>query len=297
MANWATIEVEDTDGVRTIWLNRPERLNAFTTEMGTELASAIQEAGNDDDVRALVVAGRGRAFSAGMELDGGRDGVNVFGLDPELRPTLTDLRSRPEDPVLRDHVRDSGGRLTLAIRESPKPIVAAIHGPAVGIGVTMTLPMDVRIAGEEARFGFVFGRIGVVPEALSSWYLPRIVGLPNALELTLGADVIDAVEAHGMGLVRKVVPTESVLSTAIEFADSMTRDRSPVGVALTRQMMHRNSALEDPFEAHLIESMAMFEMARGDGEEGIAAFRDKRTPRFRSRVSRDMPDFYPWWTE
>ena len=297
MTEYTSIEVNNLDGVVTIWLNRADRLNAYTTDMGKELAQAIVAADGDDDVRAVIVAARGRAFCAGMELDNDDPRLNVFGLDPSLTPSLDQLRENVDDPVLREHVRDSGGRLTLTMRACRKPIIGAIQGAAVGIGATMTLPMDARIAGPQARFGFVFGRIGIVPEALSSWYLPRIVGLPRALELVLTADIIDAHAAHAMGLVNEVVSEGSVHDRAVELADAMTKGRSPVAVALARQMLHRNPGLADPYEAHLIESLAMFETARGDGAEGIAAFLDKRDPVFRSKVSEDMPAFYPWWTE
>lgn len=297
MTAYKTIEVQNLDGVLTLWLNRPDRLNAFTTDMGKELAQAIVAADGDDAVRAVVVAGRGRTFCAGMELVNDDPRLNVFGLDPSLTPSVDQLRENPEDPTLREYVRDSGGRLSLTMRACRKPIIGAIHGAAVGIGATMTLPMDARIAGPQARFGFVFGRIGIVPEALSSWYLPRIVGLPKALELVLTADIVDAEAAQDMGLVNEVVPEEMVHARAVELADAMTKGRSPVAVALARQMLHRNSGLADPYDAHLIESLAMFETARGDGVEGIAAFLDKRDPIFTSKVCQDMPAFYPWWTE
>ncbi len=280
----------DDDGVLTLTLDRPDRLNAFTVTMAHELVDAYDRAGADDDVAAIVVTGRGRAFCAGMDL--GADG-NVFGLDESLRPTLGDLQDRLEDPVVRDGVRDTGGLVSMAVYRCPKPVIAAVNGPAVGIGATMTLPMDVRLASERARIGFVFGRLGIVPEAASSWFLPRIVGISRALEWVYSADVLTAQEALEGGLVRSVHAEDELLDAARALARKFTQGRSPVATALARQMMWRNSAAPHPLEAHRVDSLAMFYTSTADGKEGVAAFREKREPGFTGRASR-MPPFYPW---
>jgi enoyl-CoA hydratase/carnithine racemase len=191
-------------------------------------------------------------------------------------------------------VRDTGGRVALAIHDSKKPVIAAVNGAAVGVGATLTLPMDIRIASEQARFGFVFGKIGIVPDSCSSWFLPRVVGLPKALQWTLTAEMIDAAAALAAGLVNAVVPPERLLDEAHRMAHRLTDERSPVSVALIRQMMIRNCAAPDPMLAHRVESLGIFHCSRHDGKEGVAAFLDKRAPRYASRAS-EMPDFYPWW--
>lgn len=283
----------DGDGILTITLDRPDKLNAFTVAMAEELVTAFERASEDDAVRAIVVTGAGRAFCAGMDLTGeGRD--NVFGLDESLQPALRDLEDRLDDPVLRRGLRDSGGRVTLAIFDCRKPVVAAINGAAVGVGATMTLAMDMRIAADSSRFGFVFGNIGIVPDACSSWFLPRIVGLPQALQWTLSGELFDAAVARGAGLVDQVVPVDQVLAQARAQALRFSQGRSPVSVALIRQMLWRNSAASHPLEAHKVESLGIWHTSLGDGKEGVRAFREKRPPRFTSRASA-MPDFYPWW--
>jgi enoyl-CoA hydratase/carnithine racemase len=282
------------DGILTITLNRPERLNAFTVEMANELVDAFSRASDDDLVRVIVVTGAGRAFCAGMELgEAGQEG-NVFGLNESLRPTMRDLDERLDDPEIVAGVRDTGGRVTLAIFDCKKPVIAAINGAAVGVGATMTLAMDVRIASEHARFGFVFGTIGIVPDACSSWFLPRIVGLPKALEWTYSAEIISAQEALKSGLARNVVAAGDLLQEAGRLARQISTARSPVSVALTRQMMYRNSMAPHPLHAHKVESLGVFYASMADGKEGVAAFRDKRTPAFDGKAS-DMPPFYPWW--
>ncbi len=282
------------DGILTLTLNRPDRLNAFTVTMARELEAAFQRASEDDSVRAIVVTGAGRAFCAGMDL---AVSGNVFGLDESQHPTLKDMTQRLDDPSIRDGVRDTGGRVTLSIFNCAKPVIAAINGPAAGIGVTMTLPMDVRLASERARFGFVFGRIGIVPEACSTWFLPRVVGISQALEWCYSADVFDAEEALRGGLVKAVVPHEQLLPEAYRLARKFTERRSPVAVALTRQMMYRNSAQPHPLEVHRIDSLAVFHISQKDGREGVRAFLEKREPNFTARVSADMPEFYEDWAK
>ncbi|HEX6246432.1 MAG TPA: crotonase/enoyl-CoA hydratase family protein [Nocardioidaceae bacterium] len=288
--DYETLDYGVAEGVLTLTLDRPDRLNAFTVTMAEELVDAYDRASADDDVAAVVVTGRGRAFCAGMDLS--VDG-NVFGLDESLEPTLRDMQERLEDPAIVAGVRDTGGRVALAAYRCTKPIIGAINGAAVGIGATMTLPMDVRIASERARIGFVFGRLGIVPEAASTWFLPRIVGISRALEWVYTADILSAEEAREGGLVRSVHPEGELLDAASDLAHRFTRHRSPVATALARQMMYRSSAQPHPVEAHRVDSLAMFYTSIGDGKEGVAAFLERRDPDFASKASQ-MPPFYPW---
>jgi enoyl-CoA hydratase/carnithine racemase len=281
----------DADGVMLLTLNRPDQLNAFTVEMADELVDAFTKASDDDAVRAIVVTGAGKAFCAGMDLS---VGGNVFGLDERQQPTMQDMQERLEDPAIHAGVRDTGGRVVLSIFNCKKPVIGAINGAAVGIGATMTLPMDIRIASEKARIGFVFGRIGIVPEACSSWFLPRIVGISQALEWTYMADIFDGHEAQRGGLVKCVVPPEQLLDEAMKIARRIATERSAVGIALTRQMMYRNAAQPHPLAAHQVDSLAMFYTSIGDGKEGVQAFLDKRPAQFKGKAS-EMPPFYPWW--
>ena len=287
-----TLDWSVSDRILVLMLTRPEHLNSFTVEMANELVDAFDRASEDDTVGAVVVTGAGRAFCAGMDLT--RPG-NVFGLDESLAPpTLRDMNERLQDPSIAKGVRDTGGRVALAIFNCKKPVIAAINGPAVGIGVTMTLPMDQRLASNTAKFGFVFGKIGVVPEACSTWFLPRIVGIAQALEWNYCAYLFDAAEAKLAGLVTEVYPPEQLLSEALKRARRFIHQRSPVSIALIRQMMYRNSALQNPLEAHKVDSLAMFYISLLDGKEGVRSFIEKRTPIFSSKAS-DMPPFYPWW--
>jgi enoyl-CoA hydratase/carnithine racemase len=287
--DYKTIRWEVEDRILTLTLSRPDQLNAFTVEMANELIDAFRRASDDDAVGAVVVTGAGRAFCAGMDLS---SSGNVFGLDESQRPTLADLDERFEDPAIVDGVRDTGGRVTLAIYDCKKPVIAAINGAAVGIGATMTLAMDIRLASEKAKIGFVFGKLGIVPEACSSWFLPRLVGPQQALEWVLSADIFDAAEGQRGGLIRSVHAPDDLLPAAYALARKFIDGRSPVAVALARQMMLRNAAQPHPVAAHRIDSLAMFYTSLGDGKEGVAAFLEKRAPAFTGRAS-DMP-FYPW---
>lgn len=250
MSDYNTIRYEVDDGILLLRLYRPDHLNAFTVEMADELVDAYRRASSDDAVRAIVVTGEGRAFCAGMDLS---VGGNVFGLDEAQAPTLADMKERPVRPEIERGVRDTGGRVALAMYDCLKPIVGAINGAAVGIGATMTLPMDFRLASDRARFGFVFGRLGITPEACSTWFLPRIVGLERALEWFYRADFIDANEALGAGLVRSVLSQEELVPSARDLARSLVANRSSVSIALIRQMVLSNSAQPHPRAAHDIE--------------------------------------------
>jgi enoyl-CoA hydratase/carnithine racemase len=289
---YTTISHEIEDGVLTVTLDRPDQLNSFTPQMADELEQTFREVNDDDTVRAVIVTGAGRAFCAGMDLTA--DG-NVFGLDETMSPSLADME-RLDDPALIAGVRDTGGRVTLAIHDCRKPVIAAINGAAVGIGATMTLAMDARLVSSRARVGFVFGRIGIVPEAASSWFLPRIVGLPAALDLVLSADILDAQSTVDVGLTQGPHQPEDLLTAARALADRWTKGRSPVAVALARQMLRRNAAQDHPVEAHRIDSLAMWHTSVGDGKEGVAAFLDKRDPEFTGKASQ-MPDFYDEWLQ
>jgi enoyl-CoA hydratase/carnithine racemase len=288
---YKTLDWSVADRILTLTLNRPEQLNSLTIEMVEELVNAFETASEDDSVGAIVVTGAGRAFCAGADLT--RPG-NVFGLDESQHPTLDDLNNRLDDPKILHGVRDTGGRVALSIFACKKPVIAAINGPAVGVGATMTLAMDQRLASATARIGFVFGKIGIVPEACSTWFLPRVVGIAQALEWTYSADVFDAEEAKRGGLVKAIYPPEQLLPEAYKLARRFIDNRSPVATALIRQMMYRNSAQPHPLEAHKIESLAVFYASQKDGKEGIRSFFEKRTPLFEAQAS-EMPDFYRGW--
>lgn len=286
---WETLDwTVDDDGVATLTLDRPDQLNAFDLTMARELEQVFREDAWSDDVRAVVVTGAGRAFCAGMDLSA--EG-NVFGLDESLRPTVAEFRAAYDEPPYEDGVRDTGGKVTLAIHALPKPVIAAINGPAVGIGATMTLAMDLRLASSKARIGFVFGRLGIVPEAASTWFLPRIVGIQQALEWVYSADVLDADAALAGRLVRSVHEPDDLLPAAHALARSFVVGRSPVALALAKRLLYRNSAAAEPLEAHLSDSLAMYWTSLADGREGVAAFLDKRAPEFTGRAS-DLPDVY-----
>ncbi len=288
---FTTIKVDVDDEIATVTLDRAESLNSFTVTMAAELQQAFNEASESGGVRAVIVTGVGKAFCAGMDLS--REG-NVFGVDESMAgilPSLLDLAIDSEELI---GVRDLGGRLSLSILNCRKPVIGAINGAAIGIGATMTLAMDARIASEKARFGFVFGRLGIVPEACSTWLLPRIVGLPRALEWVYSADIFDAEEALRGGLVREITKPEALMEAARAVADRFTRGRSRTATALTKQMLIRNPAQPSPMEAHKIESLSMFYTSMGDGKEGVRAFLEKRAPAFDN--AREMPPFYDWWS-
>ncbi|MCA1984069.1 crotonase/enoyl-CoA hydratase family protein [Nocardioides nematodiphilus] len=283
-----TLEV-DEDGVATLTLSRPESLNAFDLTMAAELRRFFETDAYDDAIRAVVVTGAGRAFCAGMDLSA--DG-NVFGLDETLDPTPESLRENLADPTWEHGVRDTGGMVTLAIHALPKPVIAAINGAAVGIGATMTCAMDLRLASTAARIGFIFGRIGVVPEACSSYFLPRIVGTAQALEWVYSADILTAEQALAGRLVRSVHEPDELLAAAQELARSFVRGRSAVALGLAKQLINRNAAAAHPLEAHLSDSLAMWHASVGDGKEGVAAFLEKRPAQFSGKASA-IPRIFP----
>ncbi len=274
------ITTELANGVFTITLNRPERLNAYTLQMANELHAAFDRADAEDEVRAVIVTGAGRGFCAGADLERGSE---------------TFTKRDHEDP---DSIpRDSGGRLTLRIFACTKPVIAAINGPAVGIGATMTLPMDVRLASETARIGFVFVRRGIVPEACSSWFLPRVVGISRAMEWVATGRVFDAEEALRGGLVRTVHPAGELLDAARALAGEIADNTAPVSVALARQMMWRMLGAEHPMLAHRADSRGMYYRGRSaDAAEGITSFLEKRPAQFPDRVSDGLPDVMPGWS-
>ncbi|MFL6174856.1 MAG: crotonase/enoyl-CoA hydratase family protein [Marmoricola sp.] len=285
-----TLQVSvDADGIATLLLNRPDALNSFTVTMARELEQFFLDVAADDEIRAVVVTGAGRAFCAGMDLSA--EG-NVFGLDETANPTPADLRDHLTEEPFQSGVRDTGGKVTLAIHACPKPVIAAINGPAVGIGATMTLAMDLRLASTKARIGFVFGKLGIVPEAASTWFLPRIVGIQQALEWVYSAEIMTGEQALAGRLVRSVHEPEDLLEAAYGLARTFVVGRSPVALALAKQMLYRNSAAEHPILAHRADSLAMWHVSTGDGKEGVAAFLEKRDPVFTGKAS-EAPEIYP----
>jgi enoyl-CoA hydratase/carnithine racemase len=270
------------DGVLTITLHRPEKLNAFTGTMMNEMIDAFDRADADDSIRAIIVTGAGRAFCAGADLSAGG--------------ATFDADARSDRPSGLN--RDGGGLLTLRIYRCNKPVIAAINGPAVGVGVTMTLPMDIRLAADVARFGFVFARRGIVPEACSSYFLPRVVGISQALEWAYSGRVFAADEALAGGLVRSVHPKDELLDVARSIAREIADNSSAISVTLIRHMMWRMLGADHPMRAHQLDSRGVYYTGRSaDAKEGVEAFLEKRPAHFPGKVSSDMPEFFPWWQE
>jgi enoyl-CoA hydratase/carnithine racemase len=291
---YETILTEVSENIFTITLHRPDRLNALNTQMIHDLLAAFDAADGDDAVRAIIVTGAGRAFCAGADLS---TGGATF--DRAARPDRPQVPNGPEGKpdLSHENARDGGGRITLRIFNCVKPVIAAVNGPAVGIGVTMLLPMDVRIASSDARFGFVFSQRGIVPEAASSWFLPRIVGIAQALDWCYAGRVFGAEEALAGGLVSRLVAPGELIATARAIARSYCEKTSAVSIAVIRQMMWRMLGANHPMEAHRIDSRAMFHRGRGaDVKEGIASFLEKRPPHFTDTLSGHMPDL-PWGEE
>ena len=269
--------------VATVTLNRPERLNAFTGRMMFELLEIVEEIDRDDDVRAVVVTGAGRAFCAGADLG---SGGSTF--DSEKAGHRVGVSGH----------RDGGGQVTLALFGCRKPVIAAINGPAVGVGITMTLAMDIRVVAEDAKIGFVFARRGIVPEACSSWFLPRIVGIGKATELCYTGRVFRASEEADSGLFNHIVPAGDVLTKAQEIAREIADNTSAVSVALSKALLWHGLGQDDPQSAHLIDSKCIhWTGANADAYEGVQSFLEKRPPEFKMSPWTDMPEFYPWWKE
>jgi enoyl-CoA hydratase/carnithine racemase len=298
MTMFETIKTDVSDGIFTLTLHRPDRMNAFTGEMMKEMVAAFDLADADDSVRAVIVTGAGdRAFCAGADLGAG-DSTFDYAKRPDRLENGSPIRADGSVDYSHPGVRDSGGRLTLRIFNCKKPVIGAINGAAVGIGATMQLAMDFRLASSTARFGFVFARRGIVPEAASSWFLPRLVGIAQALEWCYSGRVFDAQEALAGGLVRSVHAPDDLMPAARALAKELTADSAPVSVALTRQMMWRMLGAAHPMEAHKMDSRAIWSRGQsGDAKEGVASFLEKRAAHYPDTVSSDMPHFVPWMDE
>jgi enoyl-CoA hydratase/carnithine racemase len=266
------------DNILTLTLNRPEKLNAFNPQMLKELLSALENANHRDEVRVIIITGAGKGFCAGADLSGGQESFKKMG-------------------TAENH-RDGGGILSLKMYNCQKPLIAAVNGAAVGVGATMLLPMDIRIGSKDSRFGFVFARRGIVPEACSSWFLPRVVGISKALQWCFSGRIIDAQEALQNGLISEVVPKDELLVKAKIIAREIALNTSAVSIALTRQMMWKMLGEKNPMAAHRIDSKSIFALGRSsDAKEGVQSFLEKRKPNFVDKVSADMPKFYPWWDD
>jgi enoyl-CoA hydratase/carnithine racemase len=298
MTEFATIKTDIDDGIFTLTLNRPEKMNAFTGEMMAEMIAAFDLADADDSVRAVIVTGAGeRAFCAGADLSAGGATFD-YAKRADRGDNQSAVRADGSIDVTHQGARDGGGRVTLRIFNCKKPVIGAINGAAVGIGATMQLPMDFRLASSTARYGFVFARRGIVPEAASSWFLPRLVGISQALDWCYSGRVFGAEEALAGGLVRSIHAPEDLLPAARALAKELTAESAPVSVALTRQMMWRMMGANHPMEAHKLDSRAIWSRgAGGDAKEGVSSFLEKRAAVYPDTVSGDMPHFAPWMDE
>ena len=282
--DFKNILLEQRENIAVLFLNRPNKLNAFTFSMMKEIISALDSLERDDSVHAVIITGKGRAFCAGADLSSGQDTFN---------PSFDDFAVQESD-----FRRDSGGILTLRMYKFLKPIVVACNGPAVGIGASMQLAADIRLASDQARFGFVFNNRGIVPDACSSWFLPKIVGISKALELTYSGRIIDAQEALQLNLVSSIHDSEKLLSNALDITKKMVQNSAPVSISLTRQMLWRSLESSGPYDAHVIESKAIDSRgASEDAKEGVSSFLEKRPAEFKNKVSSDMPEFFPWWKD
>ena len=282
MKNLETVRPDVRENSLIIYLSREERMNAFTLTMQQEIVKVLDDAEENDDIKAIIFTGDGKAYCAGADLSSGGD-------------TFDNRKGREKT---NDVVRDSGGLLTLRLFKCKKPLIAAVNGAAVGIGATMLLPMDTRICSDQARFGFVFAKRGIVPEAASSWFLPRLIGINKALELCYTGKVISAEEAKEICLVSEILNQDRLIDRALEIAKEFTAESSQISIALTRQMMWRMLGADDPMEAHKIDSRAIFELGQSDEAlEGVNSFLEKRLPTFPGKVSKNMPSFFPWWDE
>jgi enoyl-CoA hydratase/carnithine racemase len=282
--SYQTITIEQHENLAVLLLNRPEKLNAFTFLMMEELISAFDMIEADDSLNAVIISGAGRAFCAGADLSSGEDTFNPS--FDNFAVTESDFR------------RDSGGILTLRMYKFLKPIVFACNGAAVGIGASMQLPGDIRIASEDARFGFVFNNRGIVPDACSSWFLPKIVGISKALDLTFSGRIIESQEALDISLISSIHKSEDLLDDAIKITRELVEKSAPISIAITRQMLWRSFGQKHPYDAHIIESKAIDSRGTSeDAKEGVNSFLEKRPAEFKNLISKDMPDFFPWWDE
>jgi len=293
--NYETIRYEVDNGVATLTLNRPDVFNAMNNQMMRELIGVFDESDQDDGVRAVVVTGAGRGFCGGADLSKGAD---IFDKGAKETKAATAMREDGSFDYSSEAARDGGGRLALRIFRSLKPVIAAVNGAAVGVGASMLLPMDIRLASEKARVGFVYARRGIVHECCSSYFLPRIVGISRALEWSFSGRVMNADEIKAGGLVRDVLPPEELLPAAYAIAREIADYCAPVSIALMRQMLWQGQAMQHPMDAHKIESRGICTRGRSaDAKEGVQSFLEKRPPHFPCVVSKDMPDYFPWWDE
>ena len=282
--DFCSIKLERHENLALLFLNRPEKLNAFTFLMMEELICAFDLIEEDDTFNAVIISGIGRGFCAGADLSSGKNTFN---------PSFDNFAVQEDD-----FRRDSGGILTLRMYKFLKPIIFACNGPAVGIGASMQLPGDIRIASEDAKFGFVFNNRGIVPDACSSWFLPKIVGISNALDLTFSGRIIDSKEALDIALISSIHKPENLINDAKKIAQELVEKSAPVSIAITRQMLWRSFGQAAPYEAHVIESKAIDSRgASDDAKEGVNSFLEKRPARFKNLISSDMPDFFPWWED
>ena len=282
MKNYETLDTTRDKKVLTIQFTRPEKMNTFSGQMLKDILEVLDDAEKDDEVRAVIFTGSGKAFCAGADLSSGEDTFD-----------MSDRQKRDQDVQ-----RDTGGVLTLRLFDFKKPLIAAINGAAVGVGVTMTLPMDVRICSDRAKFGFVFAKRGIVPEACSSWFLPKIVGISNALQWCLSGKIFQPTEALEKGLITEITSEEDLLKRAKEIASDFVDSTSSLSVTLIRQMLWKMLGADHPMEAHKIDSRGVYFLGKtGEASEGVLSFLEKRDPNFPGKVSKDLPEFYPWWTE
>ena len=282
--SFKTITIEQHDNVAVLLLNRPEKLNAFTMLMLEELLSAFDTIEADDNLKAVIISGAGRAFCAGADLSSGKNTFN---------PSF-DTFGKKEG----DYRRDTGGILALRMYKFLKPIIFACNGPAVGVGASMQLPGDIRIASDNARYGFVFNNRGITPDACSSWFLPKIIGISKALDLTFSGRIIGSQEALDLSLISSIHKPENLISDALNIAQELVEKSAPISIAITRQMLWRSFSQSEPYDAHVIESKAMDSRgASDDAKEGVNSFLEKRPAKFTNLISSDMPDFFPWWDD
>ncbi|MFC3051471.1 crotonase/enoyl-CoA hydratase family protein [Kordiimonas pumila] len=281
---YSTLQIDQKDQTMIVRLNRPEAMNAFTVAMSEELLGVLDDADDNDDVRAVIFTGNGRAFCAGMDLS--TEG-NVFGLDESISVDSPDMERN----------RDTGGKVMLRMFRMKKPLIAAVNGASVGVGSTMQLPMDVRIASPFAKFGFVFSQRGITLESCASWFLPRLVGVPKALEWSFKGNVFGAEEALQAGLISEIVEPDSLLDRALEIAKGFTETTSPMSIALNRQLLWRMMGASHPMDAHKLESRTMLHTSTRDGKEGVLSFLEKRPPAFADKISAGTPDCLNWDAE